>query len=580
MEGSGSFAYADFISRLIESHEKPDEDVVIAATTAGSTVNVKNKNNALLPPSDKVNAKQEKNSAPGGSGRKANVKNENEPGNSNVNQTDPIRWTGLGDIVTSTDKNDESTIRCFAIETANLLPITFESIQDETQNCEVLGKVKQFISKGWPSHQKQIQDAEVSKYFCHRSSLIVIDGCIFFGDRIVVPSRFRKQILNELHQGHPGIARMKLFARSKVFWPAMDNDITVLVKSCNPCVINSKSPVKCSLRPWPIPKGPWSRVHCDFAGPVDGCFFFIIVDAFSNWPEVYKMSSTTSAKTIDRFEEAFSHQGLCDTIVSDNGPQLVSEEFESFCKANGIEHITTAPYHPQSNGQAERFVDTLKRGLKKLEGEGNVDQVLRKFLLCYRYTPSYALGGKSPFQIMTGREMKTKIDVMKRKEKQNFEGPSKMEKQFNAHHGAKWKQFEIGDFVFIKLHHGMKWAWKPATVLSRVGNVDYDVLAQTPNGERQIKVHANQMKLRYNIIDETSNILLEEFELPQPRNVEVEPEIRAERGRGDLSSQDVEASSSEDEFVEAQEQPDEQPPTPLRRSTRANLGQRPNFYIP
>lgn len=45
-----------------------------------------------------------------------------------------------------------------------------------------------------------------------------------------------------------------------------------------------------------------------------------------------------------------------------------------------------APYQPQSNGQAEKFVDTLKTGLKKLEGEGNADQILRKSLMCYRYT--------------------------------------------------------------------------------------------------------------------------------------------------------------------------------------------------
>ncbi|XP_011859794.1 PREDICTED: uncharacterized protein K02A2.6-like [Vollenhovia emeryi] len=108
-----------------------------------------------------------------------------------------------------------------------------------------------------------------------------------------------------------------------------------------------------------------------------------------------------------------------------------------FCELNGIKHITSAPYHPQSNGRAERFVGLLKEGLQKLRSTGNPDEALRKFLMCYRYTPSYELGGKSPFQLMTGREMKTRLDLVKPPSEPPATRKGEMEARFNAHHGAK-----------------------------------------------------------------------------------------------------------------------------------------------
>ena len=91
----------------------------------------------------------------------------------------------------------------------------------------------------------------------------------------------------------------------------------------------------------------------------------VIVDAHSKWPEVLEITLTTSELTIQALRGLFAVHGLPDQVVSDNGPQFVSKEFQQFMKENGIKHTRCAPYHPSSNGLAERFVQKLKKALRR-----------------------------------------------------------------------------------------------------------------------------------------------------------------------------------------------------------------------
>ena len=86
------------------------------------------------------------------------------------------------------------------------------------------------------------------------------------------------------------------------------------------------------------------------------------VDAYSKWPEIIMMSSTTSSATVQAVRKIFSQFGLPKQIVTDNGRQFVSKEFTDFLRINGIRHICSAPYKPATNGQAERLVQTFKQG--------------------------------------------------------------------------------------------------------------------------------------------------------------------------------------------------------------------------
>ena len=93
-----------------------------------------------------------------------------------------------------------------------------------------------------------------------------------------------------------------------------------------------KFPPEAPLHPWEWPSCVFQRLHIDFAGPFQGSMFFVIVDAYSKWPQVALMQSTTVSKIIEVLRHVFSMYGLPEHIVSDNGSQFSSEEFAVFMR--------------------------------------------------------------------------------------------------------------------------------------------------------------------------------------------------------------------------------------------------------
>ena len=141
------------------------------------------------------------------------------------------------------------------------------------------------------------------------------------------------------------------------------------------------------LHPWEWPQKPWSRLHIDYAGPFLGKMFLVTVDAYSKWLEVQVVNTATSHVTIERLWTLFATHGIPEVVVSDNGTQFTSAEFSQFMMKNGIRHIKTAPYHPSSNGLAERAVKTFKEGMKKCRSESeSIECCLARILFQYRIT--------------------------------------------------------------------------------------------------------------------------------------------------------------------------------------------------
>ena len=229
------------------------------------------------------------------------------------------------------------------------LPVTARDIKTWTDRDPVLSKIRNFVLKGW----KDTPDEALKPYQQCKNELSVQDGCLQWGSRVIMPPAGRFRIRQELHSGHPGISKMKSLTRSFVWWSNMDKDLEETVKQCNQCQLTRHLPPTMPLQPWEWPKRPWVRLHADYAGPFLGRMFLLVIDAHSKWLEVKPVSSATSAMTIEHFRSIFSTHGLPEMLVTDNGSVFTSTQFKQFLKQNGIRHVTSAPYHPASNGLAE-----------------------------------------------------------------------------------------------------------------------------------------------------------------------------------------------------------------------------------
>ena len=152
---------------------------------------------------------------------------------------------------------------------------------------------------------------------------------------------------------------------------------------------------------------PWSRLHVDFAGPFLGKQFIVLVDSFSKWLEVAVVPSCSSQQAIRFLRHVFSTHGLPEMLISDNGTAFKSAEFKTFVAHNGVRHLTSAPYHPATNGLAERVVQTFKEALQKTSGD--IETRLVRSLFSYRTTP-HTTTGVLPAELLLGRKPHTLFD--------------------------------------------------------------------------------------------------------------------------------------------------------------------------
>ena len=186
--------------------------------------------------------------------------------------------------------------------------------------------------------------------------------------------------------------------------------------------------------------------------------------------------------------------GFPEQLVSDNGPQFTSDEFEKFLKVNRVKHILTAPYHPASNGLAERFVRMLKRSLKASKGDGrSICHQLTEFLFKYRATP-HATTGVSPDELFLKRELRTRFDLMLPNAKEQVMSKQAKQKAQHDKH-AKSRSLVPGAAVLARDYGGAD-KWVSGIILQRLGPITYSV--EISNG-RIVKRHINQLKPRVEV---------------------------------------------------------------------------------
>nr|KAG5694982.1 hypothetical protein BaRGS_024165 [Batillaria attramentaria] len=374
------------------------------------------------------------------------------------------------DIDFDREESGEDTDMVCAIRVLSLQVKPFDSniLRQESGKDPVIATVMRYVREGWPLKHAEINE-EVRKFQKLSDSLSICHGCLIYGTRVVIPQSLQPKILDLLHIGHFGMERMKQLARTAVYWPGIDAAIEMTSRRCDSCGEHQNKPSKPPVHPWMLPEKPWSRVHLDHAINFMGTNWLVITDAYSKYPCIHPTSSTSTRATLDLLEEDFAHFGYPHTLVSDNATTFVSEEFQSWCKERGITHLTGAPYHPATNGAAERLVQTFKQALRKSSLPPK--RALQEFLMQYRRMPTSC--GFSPSELLMSRQIRTRIDTLLPSPAHIAQGKQSKEAsktQVTPDSGGVAKvtrQYKAGDPVYALYygpHHAKQPRWVPAVV--------------------------------------------------------------------------------------------------------------------
>ena len=217
--------------------------------------------------------------------------------------------------------------------------------------------------------------------------------------------------------------------------------------------------------------------------------YLVVIDPHSKLMDVHIIQSTTSAATITKLRKIFANHGLPETLVSDNGSNFASAEFENLLVKNGIRHIRVSPYHPASNGQAKRAVRVFKEAMKKMEG-GCMHTKLSRFLLKYRTTP-HSTTGVPPAQLLVKIKLRTKLDLLLLNTASEVRRKQGQQKDAHDYH-ARERELEVGDPVLIKDFSSPKSkSWQEGIVVQATGPVS--ALVELQDG-RNVRRHQDRVR--------------------------------------------------------------------------------------
>ena len=238
---------------------------------------------------------------------------------------------------------------------------------------------------------------------------MIEDGLILKGMCIVIPDKMREDILKQIHEGHLGLNKCQMRVRETVYWPGLNDQLENLILNCQLCLKYSKLKNKSTPHTalgHEVPAVPWSKVATNIFH-YESLPYLLIVDYTSRFPIVRRLKSMSAQSVTEHFKSIFLEYGWPDILVSDNGPCYTAEMFTNLMKEYAVNHITSSPHYPQSNGLVEKFVQIIKNLFYKVNEEG-VD--INKYLMIYCNTP-LAYTSKSPMQMLQQRSARSQLPM-------------------------------------------------------------------------------------------------------------------------------------------------------------------------
>ncbi len=358
------------------------------------------------------------------------------------------------------------------------LPVSdqkLDEIRRETEADPQMQELQQLILDGWPDKRQQCP-ITTREFWNHRDELTVSDKLILKGEHIVMPPTLRAEMLTKIHLGHMGMEKCKDRARDVMFWPGMCAQIDQTVANCHVCLENRRSNTKEPMIPHQTPTRPWQVVGTDLF-QWNNDVYLVVVDYYSRYPEMTRLTTTTSAMVINKMKSFFARHGIPEKVVSDNGPQYASAEFARFAAEWSFQHVTSSPLYPQSNGLAEKYVHIMKRLLTKAKADASDPYLC---LLEYRNTPIDGIA--SPAQLLMSRRQRSLLPATTTQLQPQTQNPARVQQRLHENKVKQKTYYDRntatlpplvkGESVRIQRQNGQ---WKPAIVTGLAGTRSYNV---------------------------------------------------------------------------------------------------------
>ncbi|XP_012942708.1 uncharacterized protein K02A2.6-like [Aplysia californica] len=347
-----------------------------------------------------------------------------------------------------------------------------DEIRNKSQQDPAISAAIQYTRSGWPKFIQNVK-SEARDLYAVSSELSEVHGLLVRGNRIVIPKAMRGEMLSRIHDGHLGVSKCRERATSSIRWPGLSSKIREVVSRCDHC--QRKRPAQPSepLTPTALPERPFQMVGADLCN-YKGHNYLVLVDYFSRYLEVAYMPDTTSETVVYKLKNVFARFGIPELLVTDNGPQFVSDRF----------HKATVGRREQS-GKAKKALS-------------QDDPFLA--LLIYRSTPVSPTGA-SPAELALGRRLRTPLPTLPSNLNQQVydrakiaardaESKRKYKQAFDRRHGAQnLPELNPGQLVLQKLENDKEWRG-PAVVKERCAPRSYII----QSGDRAYRRNRKHLK--------------------------------------------------------------------------------------
>ena len=322
---------------------------------------------------------------------------------------------------------------------------------------------------------------------------------VFKVDRAVIPASMRAEMLKIINESHMGIVKCKQLARDILYWPGFNKQIEDTISKCSICQQHRSYQTKEPLLNSEGPKTPWSMVAANLFECI-GATYLVVVDYYSEFIEIEKLENDTrSSAVIEAMSKIFAAHGIPDKVITDNGPQFASYEFSKFTYEWNFFWVSSSPTHSQSNGMAEKAVQTAKNIITKCSEDGSN---IHLALLNLSNTPRDDSTG-SPVQRLFGHMTRTRLPtttallrpqpVLTEDVQENLHYYRERAKSYYDRGSKQLSPLKPGDTVRVR--HGKQWI--PAQMVPRQQHTElrsYDVL--TPSGRIWRHNRRNLLKTR------------------------------------------------------------------------------------